>query len=137
MRILIAIGCNAYEHQTPLHGAETDAQRMFDALIRPELGDYDAARSKLLLSPTIAKVREGLREVLFSNDQIDTFTYFFAGHGGVRSGSFYMLVRDSASEAYSFSAISLSDLFLAIPRLIEDSGEIPCIWWADGFRFAA
>jgi hypothetical protein len=24
-----------------------------------------------------------------------------------------------------------------IPRLIEDSGEIPCIWWADGFRFAA
>jgi uncharacterized caspase-like protein len=65
-----------------------------------------------------------LREVLFSNGKIDTFTCFFAGHGGVRSGSFYMLVRDSASEALSFSALSLSDLFLAIGEAAPSQSNI-------------
>ncbi len=124
MRILIAIGCNDYEYQTPLNGAETDAKRMFHALVCPELGDYEAARSKLLLSPSVAEVREALREVLFSNGQIDTFTFFFAGHGGVRSGSFYMLVRDSSSESLSFSAISLSDLCLAISEAAPSQSNI-------------
>jgi Caspase domain len=124
MRVLIAIGCNAYEHQTPLNGAEADAQRMFDALIRPELGDYDPTRSKLLLSPSTTEVREALHEVLFSNGQIDTFTFFFAGHGSLRSGSFYMLVRDSASKGYSFSAFSLSDLFLAISEASPSQSNI-------------
>jgi hypothetical protein len=124
MRVLIAIGCNSYEHHDPLNGAETDAQRMFDALVRPELGDYETARSKLLLSPSIAEVRGALREVLFSNGQIDTFTFFFAGHGEVRSGSFYMLVRDSASEGLSFSAFSLSDLFLAISEAAPSQSNI-------------
>jgi len=88
MRILIAIGCNAYDHQNSLNGAERDAQRVFSVLTRPELGDYHPERSRLLLSPSVIEVREALREVLFSNGPIDTFSFFFAGHGGVRSGSF-------------------------------------------------
>jgi len=124
MRILIAIGCNAYDHQNSLNGAERDAQRVFSVLTRPELGDYHPERSRLLLSPSVIEVREALREVLFSNGPIDTFSFFFAGHGGVRSGSFYMLVRDSSSAALSFSAFSLSDLFLAINEAAPSQSNI-------------
>ncbi|WP_165190398.1 caspase family protein [Caulobacter soli] len=124
MRVLIAIGCNAYDHQNPLTGAEGDAQRIFDTLTRPELGDYDRARSRLLLSPSSGEVRNALREVLFSNGAVDTFTFFFAGHGGVRGGSFYMLVRDSVSAALSFSALSLSDLFLALNEAAPSQSNI-------------
>ena len=114
MRLLISIGCNTYDHAQALTGAEADARRMFEALIRSDVGDYDPARSKLLLSPTMDEVLQALREILFSNGAIDTFTFFFAGHGGVRAGSFYMWVRDSSPEAQSMSALSLSDVFRSL-----------------------
>lgn len=124
MRVLIAIGCNAYDQQDTLKGAENDAQRMFEALVRPELGEYEASHSQLLLSPSIAQVLAALRQVLFSNSKIDTFTFFFAGHGCVRSGSFYMLVRDSDSEGLSFSALSLSTVLLAISEAAPSQSNI-------------
>lgn len=114
MRILISIGCNAYSHASTLHGAEGDATRIFDALIRPEIGDYDPAKSHLLLSPTLDELRAALRDALFEHGAIDTFTFFFAGHGGVRAGSFYMLTSDSKAEALSATAFSLSDLLLML-----------------------
>ncbi|MDD5389375.1 MAG: caspase family protein [Gallionellaceae bacterium] len=115
MRLLISIGCNAYDHAQPLTGAEADARRMFESLIRTDVGEYDPARSRLLLSPTVDEVRQALRDVLFPSDgDIDTFTFFFAGHGGVRAGSFYMWVCDSRPDAQSMSALSLSDLFRSI-----------------------
>ena len=114
MRFLIAIGCNAYDYTKPLQGAEADAQRMFDALSSSRTWGNDRNRSQLLLSPAVGDVRQTLRDVLFSHRPIDTFTFFFAGHGGVKAGSFYMLVRDSDPEALSVSAFSLSDLFLNI-----------------------
>lgn len=114
MRVLISIGCNAYDHISPLSSAELDARRMFEALIRPEIGEYDRERSRLLLSPTGDEVRQTIREVLFSNGAIDTFTFFFAGHGGVKSGSFYMCVRDTRLDALSVTAMSLSDLFRSL-----------------------
>lgn len=95
-------------------GAEFDARRIFDALIKPDTGDYDFPHSKLLLSPTIDEVRNALREVLFSTGPIDTFSFFFAGHGGVQAGSFYMCVRDSTPATFSMSAYSLSDLFRSL-----------------------
>lgn len=111
MRLLISIGCNVYDHAPVLKGAEADAHRMFEALIRPDVGEYDPARSKLLLSPSMDELRQALRDVLFSNGAIDTFTFFFAGHGGVRAGSFYMWLRDSRPDAQSMTALSLSDVF--------------------------
>lgn len=110
MRLLLAIGCDAYEAAEPLSGAEHDARRVFEALTREAVGDYDPVRSRLLLSPTSDAVRAALREVLYSHGPIDTFTFFFAGHGGVRAGSFYMWLRDTAGEAQSVSALALSDL---------------------------
>lgn len=111
MRLLISIGCNAYDHAQALTGAEADARRIFEALIRSDVGEYDPERSKLLLSPSMDEVRQALHDVLFSNGAIDTFTFFFAGHGGVRAGSFYMWVHDSSPDAQSMTALSLSDVF--------------------------
>ncbi|MES2878262.1 MAG: caspase family protein [Pseudomonadota bacterium] len=114
MRVLLAIGCDAYDHANLLHGAERDAQRMYDLLIRPAVGEYDTNRSHLLLSPTYSDVREALREALFTEPSPDTFTFFFAGHGSVSSGAFYMWLRDSNQKGLSMSALSLADMFRSI-----------------------
>lgn len=114
MRVLVAIGCNAYESADQLTGAERDAQRMFGVLMRPEVGQYDEARSRLLLSPSMEQVRQCLREALFVEPQPETFTFFFAGHGGVSAGSFYMWVRDTRPKGQSMSSLSLADMFRSI-----------------------
>ena len=124
MRILLAIGCNEYDQADCLSGAELDARRVFDALVRPEVGDYDAIRSKLLLSPTIEVVRQVLTEALFCQGAVDTFSFFFAGHGAVRAGSFYMWVRDTRGEAQSVSALSLSDLFRSLGEAAPSQSNI-------------
>lgn len=111
MRALIAIGCNTYQHLSPLAGAESDAQRIYDTLTRDDVGDYAPATSRLLLSPTLDELRTTIRGLLFSHEPIDTFTFFFAGHGVVHAGSFHMAVRDSRPGALSASALSLSELF--------------------------
>jgi len=92
--------------------------------MRVDVGEYDIARSKLLLSPTIDEVRAVIRDTLFDGPKIDTFTLFFAGHGGVKSGSFYMLMRDSRSEALSASALSLADFFLNLNEAAPSQSNI-------------
>lgn len=114
MRVLLAIGCNSYDHVGLLNGAERDARRFYELLIRPEVGEYDINRSRLLLSPTYSDVREALREALFTEPHVDTFTFFFAGHGSVSAGAFYMLLRDSNLIGLSMSALSLADMFRSI-----------------------
>ena len=114
MRVLLAIGCNTYEHTGSLAGAEVDAQRMFNTLMRPEGGEYDEARSSDLLRR--CKDREGhcLRDVLFAEPQPETFTFYFAGHGGVSAGSFYMWLRDTTPKGQSISALPLADVFRSL-----------------------
>jgi len=110
LRLLLAIGCDAYDGAATLSGAEHDALRVFEALTKETVGDYDPVRSQLLLSPTSDEVRAAIRQVLYSHGPVDTFAFFFAGHGGVRAGSFYMWLRDTSGEAQSVSALALSDL---------------------------
>ena len=109
-RGLIAIGCNDYEHLDKLSGAEADAQDVFDLLMRPEVGDYDAARSRLLLSPSLQEVRDALASTLFDGSGLDTLAFSFAGHGAVVAGSFYMALCDTRLGALSATALSLADL---------------------------
>lgn len=114
MRVLLAVGCNDYKEATQLNGAELDAQRIFEALISAKSSWYDCDRSRLLLSPTLDEVRTVLRDVLFKGPKIETFTFFFAGHGGVHAGSFYMWLKDTMSAAQSVSALALAELFRGI-----------------------
>jgi hypothetical protein len=117
-RALIAIGCNVYDHLGALTGAEADAAGIYDALIQPQIGDYDSIRSRILLSPSLQEVRDALTETLFSGEMLDTLTITFAGHGAVSGGSFYMALRDSRGQALSATALSLADLF----RMIAEAG---------------
>ncbi len=114
MRVLLAIGCNDYKDADPLNGAELDAQQVFHALVSRKLPWYDPDRSRLLLSPTLDEVRAVLRDILFNGPKIETFTLFFAGHGGVHAGSFYMWLKDTMRAAQSVSALALADLFRGI-----------------------
>lgn len=109
-RALIAIGCNAYAHMSPLSGGEADAKGVFDTLMLPNIGDYDVARSRLLLSPRLDEVRAVLREVLFELGSLDTLTLTFAGHGTVTAGSFYMALRDTSPQGFSATALPLADV---------------------------
>jgi len=114
MKVLLAVGCNHFDHATQLTGAEKDAERIFNALINPDIGQYDPKLSRLVLSPTLEQMRENIKLVLFNSGSIGTFTFFFAGHGGVSAGSFYMWVRDSRPNAQSMTALSLADMFRSL-----------------------
>lgn len=114
MRVLLAIGCNEYNEASPLTGAEPDARRIFDALVNAKSPWYDCGRSRMLRSPTLDEVRAVLRDMLFKGPEIETFTFFFAGHGGVHAGSFYMWLKDTMKAAQSVSALALADLFRSI-----------------------
>lgn len=113
-RALLAIGCNAYDHLNRLTCAAADAAALFKLLIEPGIGDYDVARSRLLLSPTLQDVRGALATMLFDGEALDTLTVTFAGHGAASSGSFYMAMRGSRVHALSATALSLADLFRMI-----------------------
>lgn len=117
-RALLSIGCDSYEHLDALTGAENDARGIYETLIRPEVGDYDAARSHLLLSPSLQAVRDALTSILFDEDAPDTLTIAFAGHGAVSGGSFYMAMRDSRGDALSATALSLGDLLRMIAEAV-------------------
>lgn len=114
MRVLLAIGCNEYDEASPLTGAVPDAERIFDALVGASSPWYDVGRSRLLRSPTLDEARAVLRDMLFKGPAIETFTFFFAGHGGVHAGSFYMWLKDTMGAAQSVSALALADLFRSI-----------------------
>ncbi|UUL83986.1 hypothetical protein [Sphingomonas qomolangmaensis] len=47
-------------------------------------------------------------------EQIETLTVFFAGHGGVKAGTFYLLPRDASSRLLSATALSASELLSII-----------------------
>jgi hypothetical protein len=112
-RLLISIGCNRYDYLGPLHGAERDAADIFEALTGPD-GDYDREGSKLLLSPSHAGLMAALDEVLFSRSPVDVFTFFFAGHGGVKQGNYYLCVSDTQPDRLSTTGLALVNLFTMI-----------------------
>jgi hypothetical protein len=113
MRILIAVGCNSYSLLNDLAGAEEDAQRIWHSLTGAPVGSYAAAESMLLISPTLDQVRSALRN-LPTDEFIDVLTFYFAGHGGVKSGSYYLCVSDSDQRRLSTTAFGLGELLCVI-----------------------
>lgn len=111
MRALLAIGCDFYDDVTPLSGAERDADRVFSALLNANIPFYDANRSTLLRSPCTDVVRLTLKELLFDGPKLDVLTIYFAGHGKVANGSFFICLRDTRLGALSVTSLSLGDLF--------------------------
>src|SRR5262249_15409420 len=113
-KVLIAIGCNAYDTLGSLGGAEKDAQVVYKLLVDGSVGGHDHTASKLLLSPKLAEIREALTEILFGASVPHSFTFFFAGHGGVKDGTYYLCPRDTNTQRLSTSALPLSQLLAII-----------------------
>lgn len=116
---LVAIGCDKYQSNTfdDLAGAENDASAVYDALVNSEYSIYEKENSYLLKSPVISDVKRTLEEVLFDKECPDIFTLFFAGHGGVIGGTYYLCLNETRTDRMSFTGLSLTDIF----RIISSS----------------
>lgn len=112
-RLLCCVGCNEYEELGGLNGAELDAENVFNALVDSEFKSYDSD-SRLLRSPTYLDFRVVLQEMLLGEECPDVFTLYFAGHGGVHAGSYYLGLKDTSRRNVAFNGFSLSDLFTLI-----------------------
>lgn len=113
MRVLLAVGCDIYDHKgfSRLHGAENDAIAIFDHLVTKGWGEYDKAHSRLLKSPTSSEVQDAISELLFNQGPVVEFTFFFAGHGGVKDGAYFLCVKDTRIDRLSLTALSMTQLF--------------------------
>jgi len=114
MRVLVAIGCDLYDSDelSALGGAENDAVAMFDLLVSNGGELYDKTHSVILSSPTVAEAKEVLTRAIFdAGDEMD-FSLFFAGHGCVKDGAYFLCIKDTNVDRLSVSAICISDLFM-------------------------
>src|ERR1035437_7992216 len=116
MNVLLCIGCDTYDFLSGLSGAERDAEDV-SALLASQPDGYDSGASALLLSPNLSSIQTALNAVLSSGANVDVFTFFFAGHGEVKAGSFYLCVRDSTPDRLSTTAFPMISLFSVINEL--------------------
>jgi hypothetical protein len=100
MNVLLCVGCDSYDSLPSLSGAEKDAKGVF-ALLSPKCEGDEQTLSKLLLSPGLVSVQQALDALFAGAKDIDSFTFFFAGHGAVKAASFYLCVKDSAADRLS------------------------------------
>lgn len=113
MNFLICIGCDAYDFLSPLDCAEADAKAMFDILTTA--GDpYSIDHAVLLRSPTTEQARQALTQVFPLKPGCDSVTFFFAGHGGMAGGSFFLCLSDCQGDKLSTTGLSISSLFTMI-----------------------
>jgi hypothetical protein len=113
-RALIAVGCDIYDQfdRLPLlDSAESDAARLYDVLLQDEIGGYDPGLSSLLLSPRGDACREALASALAVQGGLDVLTFYFAGHGVIDKGSFYLCMRDASVEQLWRTGLSLTHVF--------------------------
>jgi uncharacterized caspase-like protein len=117
---LISIGCDNYQSETlnNLSGAENDASSVYDVLVDSEYSIYEKESSYLLRSPVISDVKGALEEALFDKECPDIFTLFFAGHGGVIDGTYYLCLSETKTDRMSLTGLSLTEIF----RIVSSSG---------------
>lgn len=115
MNALLCIGIDSYQHLGNLYGAEKDATDVFRQLCSTK--DYDEATSKLLISPHPNEITTALHDLFSAASETDVFTFYFAGHGMVKAGSFYLCTANSIEERLSTTAFSIVTLFSIINEI--------------------
>jgi hypothetical protein len=113
MNALLCVGCNRYTHLPDLSGAEKDAKTVYSVLENGGMKYSDSA-SLLLLSPTAPEITAALNQISSSGSEVETLTFFFAGHGGVKAGSFYLCTSESTTDRLSMTAYPIVSLFQMI-----------------------
>ena len=114
-RALLAIGCRDYKEEKRfplLDGADTDAERIFGTLVEGT-GHYDEAFSRKLISPTVAEIREALTG-LYDIGEIDVISFYFAGHGLVERGIYYLCPKDARRDRLPVSALRIDEAITAL-----------------------
>jgi hypothetical protein len=137
MRILVAIGCDHYSNDglQDLSGAENDASAVFDLLVNSD-GFYDKKHSIILKSPSFQEAKEALQQAIFDSSEDIQLCLFFAGHGGVKDGAYFLCVNDTAVDRLTISAISITDLFMWINEAkIRDSNIVIDACQAGGIAY--
>lgn len=114
INIAVCIGCDEYDHLGSLRGAVTDSTRTFELLTASNL--YDPAKSKLLRSPTAQDVRAAL-DSLASERDLGVLTFYFAGHGAVKAGTYYLCCRDADPQKLSTTSLPIVYFFTVIGEL--------------------
>ena len=83
---------------------------MFVALTDPEKGEYDKDASALLLDPSRQALSSAVADVAYDGT-IDTFTFYFAGHGGVSNGAFALCCSDTDCDRFIATALPMTEIF--------------------------
>jgi len=123
MNILLCIGCDDYLKLSRLQGAEKDARNVFQ-LLNKQGSQYPSELSQLLLSPKVTDIREALNQLISGVEEIDVFTFFFAGHGAAKAGSFYLCTKEAEVDRLSTTAYSISSLFQTVNELQPKQANI-------------
>lgn len=111
-RVCICVGVT--NHTDPrlgqLNGAEVDAKFMFAALTDPSRGEHDPDQSVLLLDPTRQQISKKIADLTYGGD-VDTFTFFFAGHGGVSNEAYALCGTDTNCDRFMATALPITEIF--------------------------
>lgn len=112
-RLTLVIGASNHDDSniSTLIGAKNDADRIFSLLTSHDYGDYDDEHSIKLISPTFIEYTDAIDKILFTENNIDVFTFYFAGHGGIKDGNYYLCLKDTNLQKMSMTSISLNSLF--------------------------
>lgn len=111
-RVCICVGVTNHEDArlTQLKGAAVDAKNMFAALTDPRKGGYDPDASILLLDPKKNEVAEAVADLAYDGP-VDSFTFFFAGHGGVSNEAFALCCSDTNCDRFIATALPITEMF--------------------------
>jgi len=111
-RVCICVGVT--NHTDPrlgqLNGAKFDAKSMFVALTDPSRGEHDSDQSVLLLDPTRQEISQKIADLAYGGD-VDTFTFFFAGHGGVSNEAYALCGTDANCDRFMATALPITEIF--------------------------
>lgn len=110
---LISIGCDKYQNKEfpELYGAENDATAIYALLSNSEYALYEKFDSIYLGSPNKIGIIQALEKVLYEQECPDILTIFFAGHGGVFNGTYYLCVNETRIDRISLTGLPLSEIF--------------------------
>lgn len=110
-KVLLCIGCDDYQSLNKLSGAERDARSIHTALSTGPLSSIQPADAYLLNSPARHQLDATLLDIQDRYDEVESFTLFFAGHGGEANDSYFLCLSDTRVDRLSTTGFALSRLF--------------------------
>lgn len=119
-RVCLVIGCSDYDSATltSLPGAKNDAEKIFQLLIDPAVGNYDPNTSIILISPKREEIENAMVQITKKfRGRFATFTFFFAGHGILKDESYFLCTKNTDVDMLSLTALPVTNLFTLLNEI--------------------